>query len=183
MSVTLYAALGNNICDSWGICGNNAEDVKVNNLQTDVKMLCVLTAILKALHDTRKTQHRVEEQLEAANRHLIALRSTVTGRAQPKSAEYEASRAPDAIADGMLQWLCGGNGDSRITDMDKTRLSVRAVGALERSGIRMRSQITEESLMGVWNCGETTIRELLSWAGTARINNNQLKESTSESYG
>lgn len=63
------------------------------------------------------------------------------------------------VADGLLQVFLG----DRLVLQDETGLSVRASQVLRRAKFKMLSEISEEKLLGIRNCGVVTSKEICEW--------------------
>lgn len=145
-----FKEIGNHLVSGWGVDDGGELDKKIMAMPIDLKMCCLLAVIVDELRDIAQGVSTVRYRLYASQ----------------ESSKKQLPIEDHPIADGMLRWMRGSVGDKPIAEMDRSKLGIRAIKALIRSGVKFRSQITREAFEEVKNCGETTIAELLEWAAS-----------------
>lgn len=151
MGFKRFSAMGHRIATSWGTDSKASIDEAIKDMPDDKMLLCLAASAVAELRGV----------LSSINELNMDLKREIRSLKNPRSDECHA------VANGLLLCLKVGRPDVAIADMDKSKLGIRARKALIRSGIKMRSEVTRESLEGVKNCGGITIAELIKWADTA----------------
>jgi DNA-directed RNA polymerase alpha subunit len=137
-----YAYYGDDISDGWGQDDQGDLYQKIKHMSAEMRMQCLMAAMARQVRELRGDLLRLAVE------------------------NYRESEAPskDVMADAKLQTLRVFQGDTPISEIDCSRLSVRARRTLIKAGITMLSQITEKRLMEIRNCGKTTTDEIMKWA-------------------
>jgi hypothetical protein len=134
-----FSEIGDHLANGWGRDDGGNLDKYIQGLRGDETSNCLLAAIVNELRSVRRAFYAVSgSKPEVCN----------------------------AVSDGMYQWLRCLSGDVSISAINKSGLSTRARRALLMAKIATISEVTEERLSGVRNCGALTIRELVDWAKT-----------------
>lgn len=139
-----FAEIGKRIANrGWNL--RDTED-HIKNLPPVSQQNCLMAALLEEIRGLRRD---------------IAVTGRQAKQESPK--EYKGN----AIADGMIVSWSVSRGDIPVPQTYKelrdAGLGVRARKAVIRSGAEFLSQLNEESLADLRNCGETTVKEIVEW--------------------
>lgn len=132
-----YKEIGKHLANGWGREDNGNLNNLIRNMPIEAQTMCLLVSVLDELQDVYLEIRDFRYAIDEQEEH--------------------------PVSDGMLQALRFSKGDIPIPK-DKSALSGRARSALRRSRFQYLSEITEDNLVSVKNCGPVTRKELLNWA-------------------
>jgi hypothetical protein len=140
-----FADVGKTIAfNHWGRDDKDDLHEFIRSMNQDERQTCLLAAIAN--------------QLSSLRYELIELRTRPSPR-PPKQI--------NPVADGLLKTLRLSRGDIELSECDQSKLSVRSRNILSGGDFTYLSEITEESLRDVRNCGTKTIQEIMEWKNSS----------------
>ena len=147
-----FTEVGESMADGWGwpSCDETIAE-KTNALTHEARVECLLAAIVRRL---RRIDYSTPER--------DLLEKIFGGHAGP--GRSNKPHKPDhPVSDALCQIYRRAAGNIEITPDDLKERSVRSVNALESTEIRFFSEIDEDTLQEVRNCGKKTIEEIMAW--------------------
>ncbi len=147
-----FKRIGYELATGWGKDDKGDLNDFIKNLSADESCRCLLAAVVAELVHLSRSIDRIETLLQ-------------TQKGKLKDTPVER----DCMADGFLFAFGLHTGDIDLATLDRSTLGKRASRILMKSGFTRKSQLSMDSLMKVSQCGETTARELLRWAGYSDV--------------
>lgn len=155
-----YQQIGEEIAGSWGLrfptsYNNEQAEDYIRKLDKETHILCLLAALVENVRTLNVNLWRLRQDVLDSHKSVVAELQDLTQG--PREVDSQA------VSAGMLQCLLRATGALTLLDADQSVLSVRARGTLKRLDTVLLSDITEEKLLAIPNCGKRTATEIMAW--------------------